>query len=78
MAGEVDQPHGQARGRVGAAIGDAPDVDRPLLLDGLDQHRREEAARGVVQRLPAAVVVDAGPGGDRPAVVELPVEAPQL
>ena len=50
----------------------------PLFVDGRDQHRREEAPRGVLQRLPAAVVVDARPGGDRPAVVELPVEAPPV
>src|SRR5579863_3555966 len=31
-----------------------------------------EAAGIVLERLPAAVVVDGGPGGDRPAVIELP------
>ena len=42
--------------------------------DGDDVHRLEEAPRHVVQELPAAAVVEARPGGDRPGVVELPVE----
>ena len=42
-----------------------------LLVAG-DQNRREEALLIVVQRLPAAEVVDARPAHHGPAVVELP------
>ena len=39
-----------------------------------NEHVVVEPARVVLQRLPAPVVIDAGPRRDRPAIVQLPVE----
>src|SRR5438067_3018766 len=39
-----------------------------------DEHLFVEAARVVLKRFPASVVINARPGGDGPAVVYLPVE----
>ena len=60
-----------AHGRPAVIVG-----DRLLLAGdmGRDQRRGEEASRQVMQRLPAAGELEGTPGGDRPAVVELPVQ----
>src|SRR5437773_154134 len=39
-----------------------------------EEHVAVESARVVMQRLPAAEIIDARPGGHRPAVVNLPVK----
>ena len=58
--------------RSGAACVDVPPLREHALLAAGEQHRREEALFKIVQRFPAAEIVDGGPGGDGPAVVELP------
>ena len=52
-------------------LGMGADMHTASLFPGAD--RLEEAAHHVVHGLPAAAIVEAGPGGDRPGVVELPV-----
>src|SRR5690606_15255409 len=47
---------------------------RLLVLHARNEHGIEEAARGVVQRLPAQEVIDGRPAGDLPAVIELPIQ----
>ena len=59
----------------GPVVGDGQ-RNRVRLHLGGEQHRGVEPPRGVLQGLPAAEVVDARPRGDRPAVVELPVQRP--
>ena len=58
--------------RSGAARVDVPALREHALLAAGEQHRREETFFKIVQRFPAAEIVDGGPGGDGPAVVELP------
>src|SRR5579862_9701934 len=53
-------------------VGDDVDGEASVLNMGRDEHRTVEAARVVLEGLPASVVVDARPGGDRPAVIQLP------
>ena len=53
---------------------DGGDAEGAVGRDGGDGDRGEEAFRHVVQELPVAAVVEGGPRGDGPGVVELPVE----
>ncbi|OPZ05620.1 MAG: hypothetical protein BWZ10_03026 [candidate division BRC1 bacterium ADurb.BinA364] len=47
---------------------------RCRMLDAADELRREEAPGHVVQRLPAARIIDRSPTGHGPAIVDLPIQ----
>ena len=69
-------PHGTRRStvnRLGSVV-DRGGAEAAVLRDHCHVHRLEKAPGHVVQQLPAAAVVEAGPARHRPGVVELPVE----
>ena len=51
-----------------------PDLDLVLVNNWGDDHRSEEALGKVMRQFPLAAVLQRGPGGPLPDVIELPVE----
>jgi len=67
-----EEAQAQTRGGGRGLIGDHIDVEIAVLDMGRDEQRTIEAARVILQGLPAAEIVNAGPGSYRPTIVELP------
>ena len=72
LAVKVHEAHAQRGGSRFGLVGNDVDLQRAILDMRRNQDGRIEAARVILQSLPAAVVIDAGPGCNRPAVVQLP------
>ena len=51
-------------------------LGEPALLLAGNQYRRKKPFCVIVERLPPSAIINGGPGNDRPAVVQLPVDCP--